>query len=102
MSQPFPSTQSNFTVPSTLVPVSGVSGVLLPADTSRGQFSIQTPVACPGVVYVKFGLGASLVDYKFFLDPGDYYESEKGEYCGDVTAILSVAGPTSINVTDQK
>jgi hypothetical protein len=101
MSEPFPSTQSNFAdvVP---VPVGLAAVTLLPVNPARVTFKIQSPTTCPGTLYVKLGTGASLVDYSFFLDPGDYYEPDKGEYCGEVTAILDVAGPTPIFVTDEK
>ena len=44
-----------------------------------------------GVMYVKFGLGATTEDYSTILAPGDYWESSGPRYKGPMTATWDTA-----------
>jgi len=87
-----------------VVAASGVVATLLVANAGRLGMTITNPPGggATGRLFVKLGAAATLVDYSFFLDPGDIYNAPEGVtiYTGIITAILNSAGPRTIRTTE--
>ena len=86
------------------VAASAVVVTLLAVNASRLGMTITNPPpgGTSGRLFVKLGAAATLLDWSFFLDPGDIYSSPEGMtiYTGIVTAILNSAGPRTIQTTE--
>lgn len=85
----------------TPVPVGAAAVVLAPANRTRLGIEISFPLTGVGVLFVsKNGADPSAANNAFYLSPGDYYYSNPNDDASvEHRGILSVAGPTTVMVT---
>lgn len=80
--------------------VGNASTLLFAENVQRLKFHICNPLGNVGVLFVRYGLGASPSNFTLYLSPGDHYESDLYDYCGVITGILDVVGPEDIQTTE--